>query len=133
MAGIGPHPFADSVHGDYVHGGEGTLLMTQANSGYWLRTLFAAKGRPVPPLGLTVFYALWITGATCFAMLLPADGVTEVNAMLGTEEARERCKLWIKIDTDVITVSGGALAFLLVSAQTRLTTAGGKDESSGAR
>jgi putative membrane protein len=96
MAGIGPHPFENTVHG-----GEGTLLMTQAHTGYWLRTLFAVKGRPVPPLGLTVFYALWITGATCLAML-------------GTEEARERGNLWIKIDTTVITVSGGALAFLLV-------------------
>jgi predicted membrane chloride channel (bestrophin family) len=91
-----PDPFANS------RAGEGTLLMSQTRGGYWMRTLFALRGRPAPPVPLMSFYALYITGATCLSML-------------GTEESRRTgTHMWIVLDINVILVGSAALSFLLV-------------------
>jgi len=52
-------------------GGEGTLLLNSAPDGYWRETLCAMKGRPLPPLKLTLFYGVYVVAIIILTVGFP--------------------------------------------------------------
>mmetsp|Transcript_5374 Transcript_5374/g.14759 ORF Transcript_5374/g.14759 Transcript_5374/m.14759 type:complete len:406 (-) Transcript_5374:567-1784(-) len=90
-------------------GGEGVLLLNASSRGYWVETLFAWHGRPMPAVPIFV-YATWAVSATTLCMLYP-DPVSPLDRDdAGSDNPAPRFVL----DTTVESLVGAALFFLLV-------------------
>lgn len=97
FSGRSRYPVMARIHPWRAHvGGEGTLLLNAAPSGYWLQTLFAVAGRPLPPALISIVYITYVVTLTVLS------------------ENYDQTHRYLQVDKFMLTSVGSALAFLAV-------------------